>query len=89
MYRPVPLSEFRLSLPYALNYDEDAGARFEMRKDGSIAPLPTRGVEFFRKWNGTQESGRLAGFDPRILPKSDGDEEREGCPYMKRKREGD
>ncbi|CZR68570.1 uncharacterized protein PAC_18469 [Phialocephala subalpina] len=83
MYRPFPLSEFGLSLPYALNYDEDAGARFEMRKDGSIAPLPTRGVEFFRRWNGTQKSGRLAGFDPKILPRPGTDEERGGCPYMK------
>lgn len=72
IYRPVPLNEFGMTLPYALNYGPTADARYEMTETGTIVPMAERGVLFFRKLTATQDEISLAGFDPRIIPAPDG-----------------
>lgn len=71
IYRPLPIDEFSITLPYALNYSPDQKARFEMTESGEIRPLPARGMRLFETWTGTQADGSLAGFDPQILPMPD------------------
>lgn len=62
IYRPLPLNEFGVQLPYALALPVD-WAKTEMREDATTADIPARGVEWLDAWTGS-----LAGFDPRIVP---------------------
>ena len=71
IFRPVPLNEFGLTLPYAVNYGHEQEARFEMTENGEIQPMAARGLRFFYKLTGTQDKGSLAGFDPSIIPDAD------------------
>lgn len=71
IYRPLPLDEFALTLPYALKYGLDLNARYEMTEFGEIQNMAGRGVQFFHAWTGTQEDGSLAGYDPHIIPRPD------------------
>jgi hypothetical protein len=64
IYRPLPLDEFGVQLPYALNLPED-WAKIEMQEDGTVTTIPQRGLEFLNLWTAS-----LAGFDPRIIPTS-------------------
>jgi hypothetical protein len=72
IYRPLPLNEFALTLPYALKYGLDPDARYEMTETGEIQKMPGRGAQFFRAWTGTQEDWSLAGYNPHIIPRPDG-----------------
>ncbi|KEF57336.1 uncharacterized protein A1O9_05253 [Exophiala aquamarina CBS 119918] len=67
IYRPVPLDEFDLTLPWATNYNHDAP--LEMRPDGTISAIAPRGVKFFRDWIGS-----LASSNPQMMPRSDKDD---------------
>jgi hypothetical protein len=71
IYRPLPLDEFALTLPYALKYGLDFNTRYEMTESGEIQNMAPRGVQFFRAWTGTQEDGSLAGYDPHLIPRPD------------------
>ncbi|ERF76404.1 hypothetical protein EPUS_06962 [Endocarpon pusillum Z07020] len=71
IFRPVPLNEFGPTLPYAVKYGHEQGARFEMTENGEIQPMDARGLRFFYKLTGTQGKGSLAGFDPSIIPEAD------------------
>jgi len=71
IYRPLPLDEFALTLPYALKFGLDLDARYEMTESGEIQNMPRRGVQFFHAWTGTQDDGSLAGYDPQIIPQPD------------------
>ncbi|KAH7139609.1 hypothetical protein B0J13DRAFT_447504, partial [Dactylonectria estremocensis] len=62
IYRPLPLDEFGLTLPYALNLPITA-PHFEMRADGTIGEMDARGVKFLNDWTHS-----LASRDPIILP---------------------
>jgi hypothetical protein len=62
IYRPLPLDEFGVQLPYALNLPEDK-VHIEMQEDGTITTIPPRGIEFFKLWTDS-----LAGYDPKIIP---------------------
>ncbi|OJJ76862.1 hypothetical protein ASPBRDRAFT_201942 [Aspergillus brasiliensis CBS 101740] len=62
IYRPLPLDEFGLTLPYALGIPPTAPL-IEMTEDATITPIPERGCKFLNCWTGT-----LHGFDPKILP---------------------
>ncbi|KAJ4301338.1 hypothetical protein N0V90_003430 [Kalmusia sp. IMI 367209] len=62
IYRPLPLDEFGVQLPYALNLPVD-WAKIEMQQDGTTTPIPSRGIEFFGLWTRS-----LASFNPRIIP---------------------
>ena len=61
IYRPLPLDEFGLTLPYARNLDPST-PWYEMTEQGTIQPIPPEGVAFLSAW-----IGNLAGFDPRLL----------------------
>ena len=73
IYRPIPLNEFGLTLPYAVNYDHAPETRFEMTETGDIQPIPARGMQYFHKLTATQDKGSLAGFDPSLIPEPDDD----------------
>ena len=62
LYRPLPLDEFGLTLPYAINIPVDAPP-LEMTPDGSTQQIPKRGVAFLNSWLGT-----LWTADPKLLP---------------------
>ncbi|RMZ68437.1 histidine acid phosphatase [Pyrenophora seminiperda CCB06] len=64
IYRPLPLDEFGVQLPYALNLPVD-WAKIEMQEDGTTTPIPPRGMDFFQLWIDS-----LAGFDPKVIPAS-------------------
>ncbi|KAK5113898.1 hypothetical protein LTR85_010431 [Meristemomyces frigidus] len=64
IYRPLPLDEFALTLPWALKYDK--GEFFEMKQDGTIQEMGTRGVSFFDSWRASVSS-----YDPKLLPAPD------------------
>jgi hypothetical protein len=68
IYRPVPLDEFDLTLPWATNYDYKTP--FEMTSDGTIAPIADRGIKFFRDWIGS-----LSSSDPQMIPRPDKDDQ--------------
>jgi hypothetical protein len=61
VYRPLPLDEFGLSLPYSLYFPYNTP--FEMTEEGTIAPVPDRGVKFLLEFIGS-----LSGFDPKVIP---------------------
>lgn len=71
IYRPIPLNEFGLTLPYAVTYDHAQETRFEMTENGDIQPIPARGMQYFHKLTATQDKGSLAGFDPSLIPEPD------------------
>lgn len=66
IYRPVPLDEFDLTLPWATKYEYKTP--FEMTSDGTIAPIADRGIKFFRDWIGS-----LSSNDPQMMPPPDKD----------------
>lgn len=65
IYRPLPLDEFGMTLPYALGLPPD-WKLIEMAQDGTVTDIPERGLKFLNCWTGT-----LHGLDPKLLP-SDG-----------------
>jgi len=67
IYRPVPLDEFDLTLPWATNYHHDSP--LEMKSDGTIGTIAPRGVKFFRDWIGS-----LASPNPQMIPRPDKDD---------------
>lgn len=71
IYRPLPLDEFALTLPYALKYGLDLNIRYEMTETGEIEKMPARGAAFFQAWTGTDSGGSLSGYDPHIIPQPD------------------
>ncbi|KAJ5226535.1 hypothetical protein N7468_007760 [Penicillium chermesinum] len=62
IYRPLPLDEFGMTLPYALCLLEDSKL-IEMKEDASVTEIPERGLKFLNGWTGT-----LHGYDPHLLP---------------------
>ncbi|KAI9370725.1 hypothetical protein BJX61DRAFT_548777 [Aspergillus egyptiacus] len=62
IYRPLPLDEFGLTLPYALALPT-TWSPIEMAEDATVTPIPERGLNFLKCWTGT-----LHGFDPKLLP---------------------
>lgn len=64
IYRPLPLDEFALTLPWALKYDK--GKYFEMKQNGTIQEMEARGVNFFNSWRISVSS-----YDPKVLPEPD------------------
>jgi hypothetical protein len=71
IYRPLPLDEFDLTMPWATVWpeDESPSACLEMRSDGTVQNLPPRGRTFFTKWI---ES--LSGANPQMMPPPDKDD---------------
>ena len=61
IYRPLPLDEFGVTLPYARKLDPST-PWFEMTEKGTIQAIPKEGVDFLNAW-----IGNLAGFDPQLL----------------------
>ncbi|GME43796.1 hypothetical protein N0V90_003430 [Neofusicoccum parvum] len=61
IYRPLPLDEFGVQLPYAVGLPVD-WPYIEMAETGAVQPIPQRGLEFLASWTGT-----LHGFDPHIV----------------------
>ncbi|KIW87788.1 uncharacterized protein Z519_11762 [Cladophialophora bantiana CBS 173.52] len=80
IYRPLPLDEFALTIPYALKYGLDFNSRYEMTEAGDIQTLPGRGSKFFQSWTRTQDGWSLAGYDPHLIPKPDGLDEDSPSP---------
>jgi hypothetical protein len=70
LYRPLPLNEFGVQLPYALNIPQDT-APLEMLADATVKEIPERGVAFLKGWLGS-----LHGYDPYLMPAKAGG----GCP---------
>ena len=66
IYRPLPLDEFALTLPYALKYQ--AGMYYEMRPDGTVQEMDNRGVTFFNNWRTSVSS-----CNPQLIPIPDAD----------------
>lgn len=62
IYRPLPLDEFGMTLPYALNLPTD-WKLIEMKEDATVTEIPERGLKFLNGWTGT-----LHGYDPHLLP---------------------
>jgi hypothetical protein len=62
IYRPLPLDEFGVQLPYARALD-DKWSFVEMKEDGATEQIPTRGMQFLSKWTDS-----LASFDPHLIP---------------------
>jgi hypothetical protein len=62
IYRPLPLDEFGVQLPYAVNLPRD-WHYIEMTESGSTTPIPERGLDFLKTWTDS-----LAGFDPHVVP---------------------
>lgn len=62
IYRPLPLDEFGVQLPYAVNLEPD-WPYIEMTETAEIQEIPKRGLDFLAAWIGT-----LHGYDPHILP---------------------
>lgn len=64
IYRPLPLDEFGLTLPYAV---QGQGSRsippLEMNLNGQVVTMPDRGTRFFREWTKT-----LWTNDPQLIP---------------------
>ncbi|KAK3312168.1 hypothetical protein B0H66DRAFT_485841, partial [Apodospora peruviana] len=62
IYRPLPLDEFGSSMPYALSIPYGSPV-MEMRSDGRIQPMSTRGVDFLKQWTSS-----LKGVNPQVIP---------------------
>jgi hypothetical protein len=64
IYRPLPLNEFGLTLPFALKYPtRDSLPLKEMTESGTVVDMPQRGTRFLTLWTGT-----LWSDDPELLP---------------------
>ncbi|KAJ0426754.1 hypothetical protein BJY00DRAFT_306749 [Aspergillus carlsbadensis] len=64
IYRPLPLNEFGLTLPFALSYStRDSLPLKEMTESGTVVHMPPRGIRFLTLWTAT-----LWSDDPEILP---------------------
>ncbi|KAL3444584.1 hypothetical protein BJX65DRAFT_283185 [Aspergillus insuetus] len=64
IYRPLPLNEFGLTLPFALEYGTRASLPLkEMTESGTVVDMPQRGTRFLTLWTGT-----LWSSDPTLLP---------------------
>ncbi|KAL2785090.1 hypothetical protein BJX66DRAFT_315515 [Aspergillus keveii] len=64
IYRPLPLNEFGLTLPFALKYPtRDSLPLKEMTEAGTVVDMPQRGTRFLTLWTGT-----LWSDDPELLP---------------------
>jgi hypothetical protein len=68
IYRPVPLDEFDLTLPWAVKWSNSA-ARFEMTKEGVVVAMDRRGKKFFHDWIAS-----LASLDPQMIPRPDAED---------------
>jgi hypothetical protein len=68
IYRPVPLDEFALTLPWAWLWKN--ASPLEMTPDGTIQEISDRGKKFFDTWIGT-----LRTFNPVILPRPDANDQ--------------
>ena len=66
IYRSLPLDEFALTLPWALNYGTEQ--YWEMKSDGTVVPMDARGVNFFNTWRTS-----VSGYNPQIIPTPDAD----------------
>jgi len=66
IYRPLPLDEFGLTLPYALNVPQDAPWLELVEETADITEMDPRGVNFLSTWRST-----LWGYDPHLIPASD------------------
>ncbi|KAJ6078671.1 hypothetical protein N7467_008424 [Penicillium canescens] len=62
IYRPLPLDEFGMTLPYALGLPP-TWKLIEMTEEATVTEIPERGLKFLNCWTGT-----LHGFDPKLLP---------------------
>ncbi|KAK3985450.1 hypothetical protein QBC44DRAFT_384841 [Cladorrhinum sp. PSN332] len=62
IYRPLPLDEFGPTMPYALKIPYGS-PMLEMKPDGTIQEMPSRGQDFLQKWTKS-----LAGVNPEIIP---------------------
>lgn len=62
IYRPLPLDEFGMTLPYAIGLPT-TWKLIEMTENATITEIPERGLKFLNCWTGT-----LHGFDPKLLP---------------------
>jgi hypothetical protein len=62
LYRPLPLNENGVQLPYAIALPTD-WKPIEMMEDGTVQDIPERGLQFLRCWTGS-----LHGYDPHVLP---------------------
>lgn len=71
IYRPLPINEFALTLPYARKYGLNSDARYEMTPTGEVQNIPNRGAEFFQAWAGIRDGWSLAGNDPHLIPGPD------------------
>jgi hypothetical protein len=87
IYRPLPLDEFGIQLPYAVNLPTD-WQYIEMTEAGTTTTIPERGMAFLNTWTGS-----LAGYNPDILPANElpGSIPRASmavgrCPIMKSRR---
>lgn len=61
IYRPLPLNEFGVQLPYAVGLEPD-WPYIEMTEKGETQKIPERGLVFLASWIGT-----LHGYDPRLV----------------------
>ena len=101
LYRPLPLDEFGFTLPYAVGVPINAPF-LEMTPNGTIQPIPHRGLSFLVSWTGT-----LWTYDPKLLPQFEGESvkpllanqsdtvsaakravQRSGCPAMRKHASG-
>jgi hypothetical protein len=62
IYRPLPLDEFGMTLPYAIQL-ETTWKLIEMKEDATVQEIPERGLKFLNCWTGT-----LHGYNPHLLP---------------------
>lgn len=67
IYRPLPLDEFGVQLPYAVNLPPD-WPYIEMTETAKTQEIPKRGLDFLASWIGT-----LHGYDPHIVPRFEKD----------------
>ncbi|GIJ84914.1 hypothetical protein Asppvi_003765 [Aspergillus pseudoviridinutans] len=64
IYRPLPLNEFGLTLPFAVNYPTRESLPLkEMTESGEVVNMPERGKKFLTEWTGT-----LWSDEPMLLP---------------------
>ncbi|GAB7356936.1 hypothetical protein MBLNU459_g7782t1 [Dothideomycetes sp. NU459] len=68
IYRPVPLDEFDLTLPWATRWPAP-DTRYEMTRQGTIVEMAPRGQKFFADWISS-----LASADPQMIPRPDKDD---------------
>lgn len=69
IYRPVPLDEFDLTLPWAVKWPE-ADPRYEMTRDGVVVDMDPRGKKFFIDWIASLASPQ----NPKMIPRPDAED---------------